>query len=313
MSNIKISQLFILLALLFGQYGCFKSRDPLQLCSSDSCNYAVVLPGMISVSEGEEQMKYFLLTGKGLKESKINSGSGVPFAYDFKKNIAALKKSDIEGFSINIFDVENKKNIAETVLPETVSSVFSGCFMKNGSLAMLILEENENLSRRYFLSISESSDINEWRSYLIREEAAADFLGSMLSLGSSFERPVSVQCSGENIFIHTLTTFSDMIQANVYRFDIEKMSLIYETGYHPFGVKDGVISIYFNEKNSTGYVHQKRELVILKGADFPVKTKFEESGEVFFSPVSDNGGLIIYFIPQTNSRAAARARIMKFD
>ncbi len=298
---------------MFIQHGCFKSRDPLQICSTDKCNYSLVLPGIISVSEGEEPEQYFILTENGLKEKKISSERGVPFAYYSQKDIAALKKSDMEGFSINILDVENQKVIAETVLPETVTSVFSGCFMKNGSLAMLILEENKNLNRRYFLSISERTDINEWKSYLIREETSSDLIGSILSLGSSFERPVSIQCAGENIFIHTLTTFSDMIQANVYMFDIEKMSLIFETGYHPLGVKDGVVSIYFSDRNNTGYVHQKRELVILKGSDFPVKTKFEEPGEVFFSPFSDDGSLLIYFIPQTNGHSPVRARIMKFD
>lgn len=268
---------------------------------------------MVSIAERENPETYFLLTEKGLDEIDFDTNEGVPFAYEFKTNIGALKKSDMEGFSINIIDVKGKKKIVQTVLPETVSSIFSGCFLNNGSLAMLLLEENEDLSRRYFLSISEGFNVNSWKSYLIREESRSDLVESILSLGSSFERPVSIQCSDEKIYIHTLTNFSDMIQANIYRFDIEKMSLIYETGYHPLGVKDGVVSIYFNEKNSTGYVHQKRELVIVKGSDFPVKTKFDEPGEVFFSPGSDDGGLLIYFIPEVKGSISKKARIMKFD
>lgn len=267
---------------------------------------------MISISEGEDPEKFFLLTEKGLKKINFDIKEGFPFAYDIKKNMCGLKKSDMDGFLIKIFDVKDNKNIVETSLPETVSSIFSGCFLKNGSLAMLLLEENENLSRRYFLSISEGFDLDSWKSYLIREESKSDLIGSILSLGSSFERPVSIQCSGEKIYIHTLTTFSDMIQANVYRFDVEKMSLIFETGYHPLSVKDGAISIFFNEKNLTGYVHQKRELIILKGSDFPVKTKFDEQGEVFFSPASD-GALLIYFIPEMGNPISKKARIMKFD
>jgi len=299
--------------MFFFQSGCFESRDPLQFCSRNGCSYSLVLPGMVSISEGENPEKYFLLTEKGLKEINFDIKEGVPFAYDFEKNTGALKKSDMDGFSVNTFDIKGNKRITETILPETVTSIFSGCFLKNGSLVILILEENENLSRRYFLSISEGSDIDNWNSYLIKEETPSDLIGSILSLGSSFERPVSIQCSNENTFIHTLTTFSDMIQANVYRFDVERKALVFETGYHPLSVKDGAVSIFFNEINNTGYIHQKRELVILKGSDFPVKTKFDEPGEVFFSPASDNGGLLIYFIPETKDQAPAKARIMQFD
>jgi len=302
-----------LLTFLFSQNGCSELRDPLQFCSRSDCSYSIVLPGMISISEGEDPEKFFLLTEKGLKKINFDIKEGFPLAYDLEKNICALKKSDMDGFSIKIFDVKDNKNIVETSLPETVSSIFSGCFLKNGSLAMLLLEEKENLSRRYFLSLSEGLDINNWRSYLIREETSSDLIGKILSLGSSFERPVSIQCSGDRIFIHTLTTFSDMIQSSIYRFDVEKRALVFETGYYPLNVKDGTVSIFFNEKKNTGYVHQKRELVILKGSDFPVKTKFDEPGEVFFSPASDGEGLLIYFIPETKDHVPAKARIMQFD
>ena len=288
------------------------TRDPFLFCEKEECSYSQLTPGVVSITESiGDQPDYFTLTDKGLKRLDSFKAGTALFAYDQAKQLAGLKKQNTGSFTVSVFDIRNRKEKASAVFPESVVSIISGCFLDDGSLAVLLVEESEDLSRRYFVSISLEKDLKEWGSYLIKEENRNDLIERMLSLGAAYERPVSIQCSKENMYVNTLTSFSDMLAVNIYKFDIDSSSLVFETGYHPLNVKGGTVSIYFNEKNSTGYIHQDRELIIAKGTDFPVKTVFDEPGEVFFSSFASGGSMLLYFIPESKQKVRTSARIIE--
>jgi hypothetical protein len=306
----RLVKILTLTGIVLILHSC-STRDPFLFCEKEECSYSQLTPGVVSIAGSiGDQPEYFALTDKGLKRLDSFKTGTTLFAYDQAKQLAGSKKQNTGSFSVSVFDIRNRKEMSNTVFPESVVSIISGCFLDDSSLVVLLVEDGEDLSRRYFISISSEKNLKEWSSYLIKEESRNDLIERMLSLGAAYERPVSIQCSKENMYVNTLTSFSDMLAVNIYKFDLDLSSLVFETGYHPLNVKGGPVSIYFNEKNFTGYIHQDRELIIAKGTDFPVKTIFDEPGEVFFSPFASSGSMLLYFIPSAKNGFRKSARII---
>lgn len=286
------------------------NNNSFTFCDNNNCSYNYLFPGVLTIS-GNENKAFFILTEKGVNKADFGSSKDTPFAYNYssENGLVALKHSELNSIKISLFDIKKSKMINLLQLPDTVTSIYSGCFLKNNSLAMLFLEETNHLVRKYYLSISDKTDINTWDSFLLREENPDEFMENYMSLGAAFERPLSIQCLPSGIYINTVTSFSDMLQINIYRFDAERKKLVFETGYHPLDVS-GKVSVFFNDKNSTAYIYQKRELITVRKNDFPVKNSFDEPGEVFFSPITKDG-VIIFFVPEKNGSIDSKARIIK--
>ncbi|MGI6394260.1 MAG: hypothetical protein ACOX2F_05965 [bacterium] len=307
----------VLISLTFLLAGCFEKRDPFLICDNSDCSYSLVLPGIILIqTDNYQNREYFFLTPQGLKKTKLKIKEGTLFAYDFKRDIGAVKKTETDNFVISTVNAKGAE-IEEISLPTEVASINSGCFLKNGSLAMLLLKEHYgHMIREYIISISDEENINNWESFVIDEQDISEFANFAeldSPLGSAIEKPFSIQCSNNRIFVHTLSVFSDMAKANIYEFDVKKKSLTFLTDYHPLNEKKDEISVFFNERSNTGYFHQNRRIFAVKGTSYPIKTSFEQPGKILFSPLSSDGKLLVFFVPDIDSPFRAKARVMGFN
>ncbi|HNW82948.1 MAG TPA: hypothetical protein PKG52_08670 [bacterium] len=293
----------IVFASLFIIFFISCNKDPLVFCEKSKCEMTAIFPGVIEISNKSER-NYFILQNSSLNKIDLPDNNTIPFAFSSDMKLMAAKTSQESSIKLNIFDYPEEKVKKTVDLPENFVSIQSGCFLNDLRLAFLHVDETEDLARKYTISISTSPELNDFDSYLIKEENSKEFMSEYLSLGSVVERPVSIQCSGNKLFLITDSIFSDMIQVTVYNFNIEKRSLEYITAYHP--VKpDSKINMFFNAGDSTLYIFDKRELISVKENFFPISRKFNESGSLFFSPFTKSGFLMSFFPDKTTDKKKA--------
>lgn len=279
------------------------NKDPLTICERSKCEMTGIFPGVIEISN-ETERSYFILQSSGLNKITLPDSNTIPFAFSGDMKLMAAKTSQESSIKINIFDYQTGAVRKSVDLPENFMSIQSGCFLKDSRLAFLHIDETDDLARRYTISISTSPELNDFDSYLIKEENPKEFVNEYLSLGSVVERPANIQCSGNKLFLTTDSIFSDMIQITVYNFNIEKRSLEYITAYHP--VKpESKINLFFSALDLTLYIFNKRELISVKENLFPVIRKFNESGSLFFSPFTKNGFLMFFFPDKKSEKEKA--------
>jgi len=192
-------------------------------------------------------------------------------------------------------------------LPDFITGLNSACFEETGALWLLHTQEHENFPRRFVLSRTDSH-YEKWVNYLIRDETDESLLKRIFSLGSPIERPVSVTCGKENVYILTYQYFQDTMQINVYLFDREERKLIYITGYFPVEEK-GKVSTHFSIEDTTLFVFQNRELVTVRENTFPDIMIFDESGEMFFS--ENDQKILMFFVPDLKREGKITGRLMK--
>jgi len=293
----QIKPVFLLTFLLCAVFFSCSTEDAVSSCKKPDCVLSQTLPGVLRKFDEKNGEEYFLIKENGFKKIDLSKIKGVPFAYDPETKRIATKEQRLDSFFISTVDTVKNSVVMETVFPDTVTAIFSGCFLDDGSLVVILRSEGEDLGRKYFLSISDKEDLSEWNSYLVREESRNDIFANMLLLETVFERPVNIQCSGDRLYLSSFTYFHDMMQVNIYRFSVSERKFYYETGYFPLGVNDEKVTVFFNESNKTGYINQKRDLIMVRGSDSPKKTVFNEPGEIFFSPTDQ--GLMVLFVPES--------------
>lgn len=271
------------------------SKDPLKQCGTSGCEMSNVFPGVIEISaDGSGQ--YFIIRDGKLVKLNLPDKSTVPFALSGNMSTAAVKISDESFITLKLIDTSDGSVRNTVELPENFISVQSGCFLDDKRLAFLHIDETDDLSRRYVVSISTSEKLDDFDSYMIREENTKEFINEYLSLGSIVERPVALQCTEKELYIISSSVFSDMVQITAYEFNIKSRKLKYITAYHPVKPENR-FDMYFDPAGATLYIfNNKRELVSVKENQFPVTRKFNEPGSVFFSPFSQNG-FSISFMP----------------
>lgn len=271
------------------------SKDPLKLCEKRSCDISAIFPGVVEISAEGSDTFFMIRDGKLIKLQMPENGA-IPFALSSDMSTLAVKTSDESFIKLKMIN-PSEGSVKNTVeLPENFTSVQSGCFLDNNRLAFLHIDETDDLARRYVVSVSTSEKLDDFDSYLIREENTKEFITEYLSLGSIVERPVALQCWKKELYIISSSVFSDMVQITAYEFDLESRKLKYLTAFHP--VKpESRFDMYLDPASSTLYIfNNKRELVSVKENFFPVTRKFNEPGSIFFSPFSQSG-FTISFMP----------------
>lgn len=283
------------------------SRDPLLVCEKSKCEITGIFPGVVEISN-KTRRDYFLLRTSGLEIIELPDSNTVPFAFSNDLKLMVAKTSQETSIKISIFNYPEGSLKKAVELPDNFVSILSGCFLSDNRLAFLHIDETEDLTRRYMLSISTSSEMSDFDSYLIREEDPRDFVSNYLSLGSVVERPVAIQCYNDNLSIITTTIFSDMMQMTVYNFNIEKRSLEYLTAYHPMK-PESESTVFFDTAGSTLHIFNQNELISVKENNFPITKHFNESGALYFSPFSENG-FLMFFVPKKLEKGKLNPRMI---
>lgn len=277
------------------------------ICDEKNCSSSYLFPGLIEITTKTER-NYYLLLKKGLEKINFQDENTTPIAFSKDQNLIAAKASQESFIKLKIIDYTDG-NIKKTIdLPENFTSIPSGCFFGNNSFAFLHIDEAEDLSRRYTISISTSPELSDWDSFLIKEENPNEFLSNFLSLGSVIERPVAIQCSDSKLFIITNAIFSDMLQITVYNFNIQKRTLEYITAFHPIK-PESKTSLFFNSTDSTLHIFNKNKLISVKENLFPVIRQFNEPGSLYFSPFSEKG-FLMFFVPDKAEKNKISARMI---
>lgn len=267
----------------------------------NSCRY--FFSGCVSVDD-ETTVRYFSLTQNGF--NKIKNDGKTPLAIDVESGLYALKGMNDEGITVEITKEKNSKTIE---LEPKISSVLSGCFLEDGAFAMLLVNEESSVERSFVVGVSDIG-YSKWTGYTIKEENTRELFSSLLSLGAVLDRPASLQCYGDNIYVISHRIFSDMMNAVVFKLDRSKKKLEYVTGYHPIKTK-GKVSIYFQEKDETLYVYSENKLTTVKGLNFPVDMTFNEPGEMLFSKDEKDSGTYLYFVPDNKAPGESKIRKLR--
>jgi hypothetical protein len=268
----------------------------------NSCRY--LFSGCVSVDD-ETTVRYFNLRENGF-DKIINDGK-TPLAVDADTRLYALKGMNDDGITIEIKKEETSKTID---LDPEISSVISGCFLGDGAFAMLLVNEESTMERSFVVAVSDAG-YSKWTGYTLKEENTRELFSSLLSLGAVLDRPASLQCYGDNIYVISHRIFSDMMNAVVFKLDRTEKKLEYVTGYHPIKTK-GKVSIYFQEKDETLYVYSESKLTTVKGLNFPVDMTFNEPGEMLFSKDKKDSGTYLYFVPDNKAPGESKIRKIHF-
>jgi len=267
----------------------------------NSCRY--LFSGCVYVDD-ETTVRYFSLAENGF--NKIKNDGKTPLAVDVEAGLSALKGINDEGITVEI----KKEEILKTIeLEPEISSVLSGCFLKDGAFAMLLVNDESSVERSFIVAVSDTG-YSKWIGYTLKEENTRELFSSLLSLGAVLDRPASLQCYGDNIYVVSHRIFSDMMNAVVFKLDRSKKKLEYVTGYHPIKTK-GKVSIYFQEKDETLYVYSGSKLTTVKGLNFPVDMTFNEPGEILFSKDKEDSGTYLYFIPDNKAPGESKVRKLR--
>ena len=255
--------------------------------------------GCVSVSD-DKTIDYYSISGNSFE--KIKTKGKVPLAVDMQRDLYVLKGMDEDGISI---EIRKNDTVKKLEFGQETSSVLSACFLDDGSLAMLQLDEEGSVERSYIVSIS---DVNysELTGFKVIEENTRDLFNRLFSLGAVIERPAAVQCYGQNVYIISHRIFSDMMNVVVYKLDRSEKKLEYITGYYP--VNTGKVSIHFQEKDSILYIYTGNRLVTVKGLGSPVERVFNEPGEILFYSESIISGTYLYFIPDNKAPGESEIR-----
>lgn len=267
----------------------------------NSCRY--FFSGCVSVDD-ETTVRYFSLTENGFK--KIKNDGKTPLAVVVDAGLFALKGMNDEGITVEIRKEETSKTIE---LESEISSVLSGCFLEDGTFAMLLVNDEGSVERSFVVAVSDAG-YSKWTGYTIKEENTRELFSSLLSLGAVLDRPASLQCYGDNIYVISHRIFSDMMNAVVFKLDRSKKKLEYITGYHPIKTR-GRIAIYFQEKDETLYVYSGSRMTTVKGLNFPVDMTFNEPGEMLFSKDKEDSGTYLYFVPDNKAPGESKIRKLR--
>jgi len=302
---------FFLMPLLsvlfaFSFSGCNNTKVPFLICEEPGCSYKALMSGFIEI-ESEKKKVIKKISEKGLTEINIPGTGLTPVTYSSKDDLFLLKGMDDSGLIIEIYSQSQKKTLKSVNLPNFITALSSACFVDDGNLWLLHTQEREDTPRRFVLSKSEESYEN-WTNYLLREESDENWLRRIFSLGSPVERPVSIACGKEKVYILTHQYFQDTMKIKVYFFDTEQRELVYETSFFPVDEK-GKVSVHYSINDSILYVFQSRQLTTVKENDFPDMILFDEPGEMFFS--EDEEGVLMLFVPDTPKEGVTKGRLMK--
>jgi len=268
----------------------------------NSCRFHFT--GSVSVSD-ENSLNYYSLSKEGF--NKIKNDGKTPIAVDESQKFYAFKGMNDEGLTVEIRKSETSKTIE---LEHDASSVLSGCFLNDGSFAMLLVNDESSLKRSYVVSVSDKG-YSEFTGYTVGEENTKDLFRRLLSLGAVIERPTSIQCHGDNIYILSHRIFSDMMTVVVHKLDRSAKKIEFVTGYHPIKTKSKV-SLHFQEKDNTLYVYSENKLVMVRGLSFPANMMFNEPGEVLFLDDREGVGTYLYFIPDNKAPGESQIRQIRF-
>lgn len=238
--------------------------------------------------------------------TEIKTAGKVPLAFS-SKELYVLKEMNEDGITVEVSQKGKRKTINMDL---KTSSVMSGCFLDDNSLAMLQLDEESSIKRTYLVSVADDS-FSELTGYKISEENTRDLFSRLLSLGAVIERPVSLQCYGQNIYVISHQIFSDMINVVVYKLDRSAKQLNYITSFHPVNNK-GRVTAHFHEKEDALFIYTENKLTTVKGTGFPKTRFFDEPGEILFLNDNSKPGVFLYFLPDNKAPGESKIRKIRF-
>ena len=282
------------------------TRDNTTVCLSAKCEYEVYHSSFLKTVEDKSET-WLYLSENGLNELEIVPENHTPVFYDEEQKLLLSSTMNDAGLRISIIDNKSKvdNNINEVQLPVYVNSILSAC-SQNGTAWLLHVDEDEKTAEKRFVISSFDYQGNNWESFLLSSENTRKSMEMLLSMGLVVERPVSIDCTDDEIYITTFMSYKRVTQLNVYKFDSEKKIIAHHTHFLP--LLDGKVHTKYSPETDKLFVFQRRTLNIQQGLDFPEKIKISEEGELLIH--TKGKGATLFFIPD-HEKEAVKGRILK--